>query len=120
MKVCEAALGHFALPFSKGETDEPVTADVKRLIRLPGSLHGKTGLRVVTLKADDLKDFDPFRDATVFGDETVRMVPRNDAELTLAGERVKVTGGEEVEVPVNHAVFWCSRQQGTVVKPGAT
>ena len=23
-----------------GETDEPVTSDVKRLIRLPGSLHG--------------------------------------------------------------------------------
>ena len=34
---------------AKGETDEPVTADVKRLIRLPGSLHGKSGLKVVTL-----------------------------------------------------------------------
>ncbi|MCK5251790.1 MAG: DNA primase catalytic subunit PriS, partial [Thermoplasmata archaeon] len=30
-----------------GEADEPVTADTKRLIRLPTSLHGKTGFRVV-------------------------------------------------------------------------
>ncbi len=115
-KVSRHVLAQSALALGKGETDEPVTADVKRLIRLPGSLHGKTGLKVVTLRADELKGFDPFRDATVFGDETVRMVPRFDQELTLAGERVKVTAGEEVEVPVNHAVFWCSRQAGTVVK----
>lgn len=115
-KVSHHVLRQSALALGKGETDEPVTADVKRLIRLPGSLHGKTGLKVVTLRADELKDFDPFRDATVFGDETVRMVPRFDQELTLAGERVKVSEGVEVDVPVNHAVFWCSRQQGTVVK----
>ncbi|MCA1813180.1 MAG: hypothetical protein LC624_04420 [Halobacteriales archaeon] len=36
-----------ALASMTGETDEPVTSDVKRLIRLPGSVHGKTGLRVV-------------------------------------------------------------------------
>lgn len=114
-KVCHHVLQQAALPLSKGETDEPVTADVKRLIRLPGSLHGKTGLRVVTLEPDQLRDFDPFRDATVFGDQTVRMIPRFDQELTLAGESVNVTAGDEVEVPVNHAVFWCSRQAGTIV-----
>ena len=115
-KLIHVLLKRSALALGKGETDEPVTADVKRLIRLPGSLHGKTGLNVVTLRADELKDFDPFRDATVFGDETVRMVPRFDQELTLAGVRVKVSAGEEVEVPVNHAVFWCARQQGTIVR----
>ena len=32
-----------------GEVDEPVTADIKRLIRLPGSVHGKSGLRVTPI-----------------------------------------------------------------------
>lgn len=114
-KICHHVLTQAALPLSKGETDEPVTADVKRLIRLPGSLHGKTGLRVVTLAPDELRDFDPFRDATVFGTDTVRMIPRFDQEMTMAGEHVKAVAGEEIEVPVNHAVFWCSRQAGTVV-----
>ncbi len=113
-RICHHVLAQAALPLSKGETDEPVTADVKRLIRLPDSLHGKTGLRVVTLEPDQLKDFDPFRDATVFGDQAVRMVPRFDQELTLGGEKIKVAAGEEVEVPVNHAVFWCARQAGTI------
>ena len=45
------------------EIDEPVTSDIKRLIRLPGSLHGKTGLAVTPIKRDELDDFDPLRDA---------------------------------------------------------
>ncbi len=36
------------------EIDEVVTADVHRLIRLPGSLHGKTGLKVAVLDKRDI------------------------------------------------------------------
>ena len=35
--------------------DEVVTLDVKRLIRVPNSLHGKTGMRVVLLSRQDLE-----------------------------------------------------------------
>src|SRR3972149_4332185 len=47
----------------RGETDEPVTSDIKRLIRMPSSLPRKTGLRVVPLTRDALDDFRPLRDA---------------------------------------------------------
>src|SRR5208282_3648789 len=47
----------------KGETDAPVTTDIHRLIRLPNSLHGGTGFRVVPLARDEITHFDPFRDA---------------------------------------------------------
>ncbi|MFQ5885338.1 MAG: DNA primase small subunit domain-containing protein, partial [Thermoplasmata archaeon] len=50
-------------PSIGGETDEPVTSDIKRLIRLPSSLHGKTGFRVVLLTRSQLDDFDPLVDA---------------------------------------------------------
>lgn len=111
--IATNALKGFSLPEARGETDEPVTADIKRLIRLPGSLHGKTGLRVVTMTRDELDDFDAFRDATVFSG-TTKITPRFDDRLRLAGEEVAVTAGEVQEVPVNHAVFWCSRQAGTL------
>lgn len=35
--------------------DEVVTMDVHRLIRMPNSLHGKTGLRVVKVSPSDLE-----------------------------------------------------------------
>ena len=43
--------------------DEPVTTDVNRLIRLPGSLHGGSGLRVTPIEEGDLAAFDPFEHA---------------------------------------------------------
>jgi DNA primase small subunit len=43
--------------------DEPVTTDTNRLIRLPGSLHGGSGLEVMRLERADLEAFDPLEDA---------------------------------------------------------
>ncbi|MES3518034.1 MAG: DNA primase small subunit PriS [Natronomonas sp.] len=43
--------------------DEPVTTDINRLIRLPGSLHGGSGLAVRRIDPDDLAAFDPLVDA---------------------------------------------------------
>lgn len=117
-KVAEKALEQHTMPMAKGETDEPVTADTKRLIRLPGSLHGKSGLKVVTLTRSQLDDFDPLRDAVAFPPEPTRIIPRNDATMTLGGETVSVKKGEPVDVPLPHAVFWLARQGGVIVKPG--
>lgn len=113
-KIALHGLEQYGLPNAKGETDEPVTADVKRLIRLPGSLHGKSGLRVVILTRDQLDDFVPLRDAVAFPMDPVRFTARKDQEATLGGERVAVKAGEATDVPEAHAVFWCARQSGTV------
>jgi DNA primase small subunit len=69
----------------KGETDEPVTSDIKRLIRLPSSLHGKTGFEVVPMKRDDLDDFDPFTSAVpkAFTDEEVGVRCEEPVEVRL-------------------------------------
>lgn len=42
-----------------GATDEPVTGDTKRLIRLPYSIHGGSFLIVKDIKIDDLNNFEP-------------------------------------------------------------
>ena len=42
-------------PRMKGETDEPVTSDVRRLIRLPSSIHGKTGFEVRPMSRERLE-----------------------------------------------------------------
>ncbi len=46
-----------------GSTDEPVTGDTKRLIRLPTSIHGGSFLKVQKIMIDELDDFDPLKDA---------------------------------------------------------
>jgi len=46
-----------------GSTDEPVTGDTKRLIRLPSSIHGSSFLIVQKIGFDSLEEFDPLVDA---------------------------------------------------------
>ena len=69
----------------KGETDEPVTSDIKRLIRLPSSLHGKTGFKVVPMKRDDLDEFDPFVSAVpdAFGTDEVSVMCEKPVEVRM-------------------------------------
>jgi len=46
-----------------GATDEPVTGDTKRLIRLPYSIHGGSFLVVRGLSINEMERFDPLDDA---------------------------------------------------------
>jgi len=99
-----------------GETDEPVTSDVKRLIRLPLSLHGKTGLVVTTLAKEELDHFDPLRDAipVTIGGGDIRMEVNEPVDIELRGERIKLSRGE-TEVPEFAALFLACRKIARVI-----
>jgi DNA primase small subunit len=98
----------------KGETDEPVTSDIKRLIRLPSSLHGKTGFEVVPMSRDRLTSFDPFNDAVpkAFGSTLVRIACEKPAQVRLRGGDYSLKQGES-EVPEFVAVHLICRKLAT-------
>ena len=95
----------------RGETDEPVTSDVKRLIRLPSSLHGKTGFEVMPMDRDDLDNFDPFEDAIpkAFGKKEVQIVCEKAVNVTLKGQRLFLDAGKNM-VPEFAAVHLICRR----------
>jgi DNA primase small subunit len=92
-----------------GEADEPVTSDTKRLIRLPTSLHGKTGFRVVELTREQLDDFDPLTDALAFGDDPVEVVGLVEDTLDLGGKEHALVPDRRTTLPEFAAVFACLR-----------
>ena len=98
----------FNLDEERGETDEPVTADVRRLIRCPGSLHGGSGLRVTALSLRDLEDFDPLQDAVVFGDESVPIEIQKPFNTEMRGQSYHLKEGS-TELPACVAVFLMAR-----------
>jgi DNA primase small subunit len=87
---------------------------VKRLIRLPGSVHGKSGLRVTPLTREALTDFDPLRDAVPkeYSSDAVKITMRRDSEITILGERMQLKG--ETEVPEYAAVFLVGRKMADI------
>ena len=108
------ALRKTAVAMSAGETDEPVTCDVKRLIRLPGSLHGKTGLKVEKISLDDLKEFDPLTDAVVFSEDTIKIDLKNPFKIKIKGESFNLELGEQ-EVPTYLGVILIGRKMANII-----
>lgn len=107
------ALRKKAVSFAAGETDEPVTCDVKRLIRLPGSLHGKTGLKVVRVTLDDLQSFDPLSDAVAFDDSPVSIDLNVDFSVTLKKQTFNLKKGC-IDVPLFVAIFLLGRKLANI------
>jgi len=100
-----------------GETDAPVTKDINRLIRLPGSLHGKSSLRVVPLTLDGIGDFDPLVDAVVFGDEPVKVALKKDLKFEIKGNAYDMKAGPAT-LPEHAAVFLMARGEASIAKDG--
>ncbi|OIO26466.1 hypothetical protein AUJ15_01240 [Candidatus Micrarchaeota archaeon CG1_02_55_41] len=83
------------------EPDAQVSLDLARLIRLPDSLHGSTGLLAKTI---DRPDFDPFKHALAFSTgkrESAELLRR--VEFEFAGQEWALEG--RVLVPEAIAVF---------------
>jgi DNA primase small subunit len=88
--------------------DEPVTTDTKRLIRLPTSLHGGSGMRVQPLELRDFPDFDPLVDAVVFGTRDVKVNLNFNLKMPMLGSTYELQKGIST-VPEAVAVFLCAR-----------
>lgn len=105
-----------AVSSASGETDEPVTCDVKRLIRLPGSLHGKTGLQVTPVSLNTIDSFDPLADAVVFGKKTTTVYMYDDATVKLKNKTYTLLQGKN-DVPLFVAIFVVGKRMATLKKP---
>jgi DNA primase small subunit len=92
----------------KVRIDVPVTADTKRLIRLPTSLHGGSGLLVTPLTFDEFRSFKPLHDAVVFADRSVPVKILKPAITEIKGETIKVHQGT-TELPEHTAVYLMAR-----------
>jgi len=99
--IVEKAMSLVALP---AKIDTVVTTDIHRLIRMPGTLNGKTGLKAAMVALDRLEDFDPFYEPVVFDGN--QMVEITDApELRLRDQTFGPYVDQKVELPLAAAVL---------------
>ncbi|MHA1145922.1 MAG: DNA primase small subunit domain-containing protein [Candidatus Helarchaeota archaeon] len=91
--------------------DAPVSFDIKRLLRLPSSLHGKTGLIAIPVSLDFLDRFDPLKDAIAFKRGEIYLVMRKCPEFRMMDCIYgPYEGGEKVNLPMAAAVFALSKR----------
>ena len=96
--------------------DTVVTPDVNRLIRLPNSLHGKTGLKKVEFSIADIEDFDPLKSAVAFNDGTVNVDVSEAPQFRVKDEIWGPFEKQKVELPTAAALMLLCKGMAKVVQ----
>lgn len=102
------------------EIDEPVSIDIHRLIRYPGSLHGKTGFKVQELDLNQLEDYTPLDesdemlDPIIFQSKNMQKLEITELFLPITKLKGGTYGpyeqGDLIEVPHHVAIFLLSKE----------
>jgi DNA primase small subunit len=106
---------HFVMSQS-ANVDTVVTTDTHRLIRLGGTLHGKTGLRKTELPVHAINDFDPFRSAIAFKEGTAIVLVSNAPKFRLGDETFGPYKDQKIELPTAAAVLLICRKRAEVIE----
>ena len=94
--------------------DTVVTTDIHRLIRMNGTLHGKTGLKKIEFPAKDLQTFDPFTEAVAFKKGKVKVLVSDAPEFRVSGETLGPYKNQTVELPTAAAVMLICKRRAQV------
>ncbi len=101
-----------------GEIDVPVTHDIHRVIRLAGSLNGKTGFTATPLTREEMGDFDPFTDSLAMtkGSLEVRFLesPLPVPKIRIGSDTIGPFHDEKVELPMAAAIFMLCKGVATI------
>lgn len=87
------------------QIDTVVTTDIHRLIRLNGSLHGKTGFRKIEVPQNGIEGFDPLKEAIAFRKGTITVAISEAPELRVGEEIYGPFKECKVELPTAVAVL---------------
>ena len=122
LKIFEQVIGdhginELSLDFV-GATDEPVTGDIKRIIRLPTSIHSGSFLVVKPIELEEFQDFEPLKHAfpDVMGDReyqiTMDSTPKENS-VVLKGQEYELS--KKMKVPGDLVPFFVAKYRAKVL-----
>jgi DNA primase small subunit len=105
-----------AIKLQASKIDTVVTTDIHRLIRLPNTLHGKTGWRVQTIPYGTLADFDPLVSAISIKGSPVKLRFKLAPKIKINNEEYGPYEEEEAILPLEAAIFFLCRKGAMIIK----
>ena len=104
----------FCAKSKSASVDTVVSTDIHRLIRLAGTLHGKTGLRKVEFPISRIEDFDPFKEAIAFPNGSAEVFVHGAPEFRLGEEIFGPYKDQKVELPLAAAILLIRKNRAEV------
>ncbi len=109
-------LAEYSAKLQSANIDTVVTTDIHRLIRLDGTLHGKTGFRKVEFPVSAIDDFDPFRSAVAFKTGAATVFVSDAPEFRIGDEMFGPYRKQSVELPTAAAMLLVCKGRAEVIE----
>jgi len=106
----------YGIKLQSAKIDTVVTVDIHRLIRLSGTLHGKTGLLKISFPADKIEEFDPLKEALAFKGGEVKIYVEEAPKFRLGEETFGPFEKQTVNLPLPAAIFLLCKNAGRVIE----
>lgn len=98
------------------QIDRNVTNDIYHIIRLPNSIHGKSGLISKKLRSfHDINGFDPMKEAIAFRNGTMK-VAATCPQFSMGGDTFGPFNGSKAELPAYAAVYLLLKKVARIVE----
>ncbi len=104
----------YSVKSASANVDTVVTTDIHRLIRLDGTLHGKTGLMKIEFPVSRIDGFDPLRSSIAFRGGTRIVFVTNSPEFRLGDQTFGPYRNQKVELPTAAAVLLLCKRRAEV------
>ena len=88
----------------KCNIDEPVTCDIKRLIRFPNSIHSKTGLKVTKVPLSKFYSFNPLKESIIFSSDLTNVNVNKDYIVEIGNSNMIINKGKQ-KLPEYIAIY---------------
>lgn len=107
-KFWKSLIGH-AVAGESLKIDRQTSVDMHKIIRLPETLHGGTGLAAKSVEPEKLKAFSPLSDAIVFSEKPASIKASNVPRFELNKKEFGPYSNEKAELPEYAAVYLIAR-----------
>ena len=103
-----------AIKLQASEIDTVVTTDIHRLIRMPNTLHGKTGWQVQNISYGQLPSYDPLMRAVIIRGDPVHLEFKHAPKIKILDTVYGPYEEEEATLPLEAALFFLCKKGARV------
>ncbi len=104
------------IEFGRGlEVDRHTSMDINKIIRVPNTIHGSTGLLAKEFQVEKLNSFEPLKDAVVFPENEIKIQNVVAPRFYLKGKWFGPFSAEEVSLPLYAAFYLLARGSASLL-----
>ncbi|AJF60760.1 MAG: hypothetical protein QT03_C0001G1281 [archaeon GW2011_AR10] len=105
----------YVVKLQRLDIDRQTSVDISKIIRVPDTLHGSTGLVAKTIPFQEFKEFEALNSAVVFGGEEIVVQVAKTPKFFLHGEWWGPFDGEKAGLPEFVAVYLIAKSKAHIV-----